>query len=377
MSAIGGPNIGKEALNTVVFSFSPEENGLSQNGIFAGAPVPLPKSSFNVTTSSLSPYYSPSTDPSFLNDGWWSQTGRLLFDANVIANAPNQRGSLYTSYLNNNIAFGNLQYTIPHPVNDNFLGDGVTICGFINVDRFPRISLDIKKKLGVIRFEYNRPEGGNSFNLGPTGIGLMRVGVRKANSSSKYAFGFHASFFSNLSLSIMTDYQYDINKWYFYSVHFKYSGPSTQTIDVSLSINGETVTTHTDISFAFFNKQIVRNDPNRQGGTDKNSSYPINSNFLNNAGVISTGVRATTHSIPLVTGFKTSYGSWRNNINDIVQYTNLLKNTSSMIVSFLTLHKSTQFGGLHDNIKIGQHFIFNQYNIDDKKIYYSYKTLYL
>ncbi len=380
MSAFGGPNIGKETLDKLIFSFSPEENGVSQPTVIHNVSTfPLPKHSFNVTTSSLSPFYDP---PTYVYDGWWGTGGRTPFEQ---TDAPNQTPSgRYTSFLNNNIAFTNFQYTVAGQINNNFLGDGVTVCGFINVDRFPIISTDlsanpnIKNKLGIIRFEYNRPPvGGPSFGSSSAGLGLFRVGARKANDSSKFAFGFHASFFSNLRLSIMTDYSYDINKWYFYSVHFRYSGPDTQTIDVYLTINGETVTTHTSPSFGFFNKKIVRNFKLGSGGTFKDATYPVNQNFLNSTNTTATGTRSYIHSIPLLTGFTTSYGGWRNNYNNIVQ-TNVLKNTETMSVSFLSLHKrSLGFAGLHDNIKLGQHFIINDYSTDVGKIYNSYKTLYL
>jgi hypothetical protein len=356
MSAIGGPNIGKESLDKMIFSFTPEQNGLSQPNITTTVPSDLPKSSFNVVTSSLSPFYNPTSNPDYINDGWWSQASRN------VDYAPNQEYGKYTSYLNGNIAFTDFRYFIPYPINPYFLSDGITISGFINIDRFPIISNNVKNKLGVVSVFYRKEEQYKTSNF-------LRVGVRRANESANFCFGFQASFFTNLRLSLCTDYLFEINKWYSYSVHFKYN-LANESVDTYMTVNGEPILTHTHPSFGFFNRSFG----GMYKGTQKDDHYPLNTGFLNRNQTLSTGTRNIYHSISIYNGFLTNQGVY---IEEGIEDSDVLRNGDQVEVRFLTLHGKRGFRGLHDNIRLGQHFIVNTYNANEKNLYESYKSIYL
>lgn len=370
MSAIGGPNIGKDALDKLIYNFTPEDNGLSLIGTAISSNVfPIPKSSFNKVTSSISPFYDP---PTYLNDGWWGTNGRALYDPNVIANAPNQTPSgHYTPYLNNNI--NNFQFTTPYAIDPSFLQNGITVCGFINVDRFPRISLLTKKKLGVSRIRVSDDTN-------------FRVGVRKANNSSKFNFGLQVSFLKNLRFSICTDYNYDVGKWYFYSAHFRFIDDSNGTVQGRMTVNGNTVITHFDSSFGYFNKRFVVNNATRlqyKGqGTSVGNSYPVNVGFLNSSNITAFGTQASNHEYTIVgNNFQCGVGNVKGgplNIGNLTS-TGILSNVDPLIIRFLELFKERNggFSGYHDNIRLGQHFFFNDYNIDVERVYNSYKSIYL
>jgi hypothetical protein len=366
MSVLGGPFIGTDVLDKLIFSFSPEESGLARSDIYSRVdPFPIPKKSFNVTTSSLSPFYNPPTYP---NDGWWSRDKSKIFNPEISSYAPEQiPSSHYTSFLNGNTAFNEIKYTIPHNVNTTFLQDGITVSGFIYVDRFPVISYTTKKKLGVSRVVVSKDTN-------------VRVGVRRELDGEKFSIGLHVSFMKNLRFSICTDYLYDVGKWYFYSAHFRYIDDAAGTVHGHIAVNGEPVTTHFSSTFAFFNRKVATNPILDKGsGTSVGQSYPVKPGFLNGNDILATGNRTIYHQYSIVNGsFQCNESNIKGDNIGNVQATGLLSNAAFIKIRFLELYKNHGgASGLHDNIRLGQHFLLNGYNLDMKTLYNSYKVLYL
>jgi len=389
MSVLGGPFIG-DVGDDLICAFHPEIPISFGDGESLGQQV-VDTQSFNKTNVSK---YITSTIEN--NDGYWGNPVRVVGDISITNKGlTNQQSGVYTSFSNGKIHnTETLKYTyqLPSPITNYFLNNSLTICGWFKVDKFPNINNKTKQRLGVVGVNYpgyNPQTQSQSYHS--SGIGVHRVGVRKADDSNKFCIGVQTNIFGSMSFSIFSDYLYDVGKWYFFSYRLGFTDDENYTLSAfnpSLWVNGEPVMTYYASGVNFFYKKdkdkgypdrpnvensllsnffparvgfknIYNSDVSLNGG-------PLNSGWSQNASAIS-----YTHSI---TPYGYIWTNWRNFLEPGSPISD--KTDTDITLSFLHLPKYKGSGGYHDNISIGSHFVLKS-AIESTNLFNSYKSLYL
>jgi len=383
MSVLGGPFIG-DIGDDLICAFHPDIPLSFGDGAALGQQV-VDTQSFNKTN--VRKYVS---SPPTGNTGFWGNPARSIDPVLISKGLSNQESGVYTSFSNQKIYNPNIlryAYTFNPPITNYLLtNNGLTICGFFKVNAFPSINNKQKQRLGIFSMNY-----GGHYDTSETldrlvnsGIGIHRIGVRKADNTLKFSIGVQTNIHSNMAFSMMSDYVYDINKWYFfsYNIRFVEQGRNEDFFQCSLSVDNQPVSTYFCRGVNFFYHKT------KQTGKRflvLNNEFPVNYGFLNQSGnVVPTGVQSGPPSADgetSVSSISTShniYPAWYFGTNEYNSDSNIIrtKTDSEMRVYFLQIPKFHYQGGYHDEISVGSHFVFKD-NVSLDNLYETYKPLYL
>lgn len=247
--------------------------------------------------------------------------------------------------------------------NDINITDGITFCGFFKVLSFPNIytgSNAPERFPEVIRQKSSL----NIVDIGMHNFDQMGcIGVRRdENTSNTFAIGWRYINNKNLSLSIISDYVYNINVWYFYSCHIK--KVSTLSYKMKMCINGEVISTYYNGDLKF---NLIRASYNKAQENSRkfhtrpklNPIFPIKVGFLNYNDSVVIGNINTEHTITLYKALTSS-----NSIN-------------TLYIEYNVMKTFCHYMGIHENIQNGLSIICNNYDFNVKNVYENFKTLYL